>query len=184
MERSLSEAGAAVARLESVFRTYARDLPTSFRVLDAEHGLPGLGTVVVVTAPLAPEPERVQGFDWLIDPRLLSAPPEALDYIAAHEGIKCGANPYPYPARTGMRVIRELLSRTGDHPFPRGPRPAYAQCAWDKQTRMLSPYRLTDDLAAWLDQHDTARTVYPSWRGRLVIQCHDADIWAGRTRRS
>ena len=109
-------------------------------------------------------------------PDLFRAPAGALEYVAASYALWLGANPYPYPDRRQMGVIRKLWAQTGDYPFPGSSRQAYHQATLDKQTRMLTPYRLTDQLAEWLDAADT-KTCFPSWRSRFVVQEHDSQIW-------
>jgi hypothetical protein len=109
-------------------------------------------------------------------PDLFRAPAGALEYVAASYALWLGPNPYPYPDRHQMGIIRKLWAQTGDYPFPGSSRQAYHQVTLDKQTRMFTPYRLTDELAQWLDAADT-QIDFPSWRGRFVVQEHDRQIW-------
>ena len=111
-----------------------------------------------------------------LNPVLSQAPAGTVDYLAAGYGISFGENPYPYPNRREMARIRPLLAAAGDYPFHGSAGQSYHQVTWDRNVRMLSPHRLTDEMATWLDAHDVI-TVFPSWRARLMVQNADAEIW-------
>ncbi|AYF97265.1 hypothetical protein [Protaetiibacter intestinalis] len=119
----------------------------------------------------------VSGTELLVDPVLAEAPEGTALYLAAQAGARWGSTePYPWPPRSGQAAIRRLLATTGDQPYRGTSRQTFGPLSWDRLTRTAAGRRLTPEMAEWLDAvEDTG--VYPSWRGRLLVQEHEHEVW-------
>ncbi|QEO09475.1 hypothetical protein [Protaetiibacter larvae] len=165
-----------MATIEELVAELRRYTAHEVRMRVAPRGPDRRVPLFLVATQVHPISYAVQHVELLLDPRLEEAPDDTALYLAALEGIRQGANPYPFPERPGQSAIRRLLGETGDHPYRGTPRQSFAACTWDRQTRMLSGRRITVAGARWLDAREEPHA-YPSWAGRLHVQEHEHEVW-------